>query len=241
MQDVVAAVLQIEILLKRLARPHLLQPPLPDLLGRRARKEAALRCVLDHVAHRDADVDQIFGQAVHVEKARIVENNAVVGIDCAQPVRHLGDRLVEPLELDAQVVFLALALGDVLDQRNPAAVGERTIVHRESASARHLAQQPERLAARHHLGTAALYLLKMLDRKVAALGGMPDQVRHRQADPRDLGRKAIHLEETVVEQDEPLLGIDHRQAVRHARERRLVQRKQFLELTCLRAISPNGS
>ena len=45
------------------------------------------------------------------------------------------------------------------------------------------------------------------------------------------GEQVVHLEEALVEEHEPLLGIDHAQAVRHALERRLVQRKQFLELT----------
>ena len=194
--------------------------------------------MLDDVAHRDADADNVFGEAEHLEEARIEQHDAMLGIDRAKPVRHVIDRLVEALELHAHRVVLALALGDVLDQRHPSAAGDRAIVHREGAPARHLAQQAERQPARHHVGAAALDQLELRGREISLRRRMRDQVGHRHADARDLRREVVHFEEALVEEHEPLLRIDHAQAMRHAGERRLVQRKQFLELT--RLISLNG-
>ena len=67
---------------------------------------------------------------------------------------------------------------------------------------------------------------------------MRNQLGHWHADARDIRRKVVHVEEALVEEDEPLVRVDHAQAMRHAGERRLVQRKQFPELT--RLISLNG-
>ena len=177
---------------------------------------------------------------VHLEEAGVEQHDAVLRIDGAQAMRHLRDRLIVALELDAQIVFALLALGDVVDQRDPAAIGQRAVIHREGAPARHLPQQAERLAARHHVEAPPLDLLELFRRIVAALAGVPDQVGHRDADPRDLGRQVEQFEEAPVEQGQPLLGIDHAQPVRHAGERRLVQRKQIFELTRLSTASLNG-
>ena len=76
----------------------------------------------------DADPDDVGRQVVHLEEQLVEQHDAVVAVGRAQAVRHVVDRLVEALELDAQVVFPALALGDVLDHHDPAAAGERTIV-----------------------------------------------------------------------------------------------------------------
>ena len=58
---------------------------------------------------------------------------------------------------------------------------------------------------------------------------MRDQIGHRHADAHDFGRQVIHFEEALVEEDEPLIGIDHAEAVRHTGERRFMQRKQVFE------------
>ncbi len=239
-QDIVAAVAQALALLERLAGGHLFQPPLPDAIRRGIRKIAARRHGIDHLAHRHADADKVVRQPVHFHEAGIEQHDAVIGVDRAQAVRHLGDRLVEALELDAQIVFAALAIGDVLYQRDPSAAGKRAIVHREGASARHLAQQPERLAARHHVEAPPLDLFELFQRIVAAIAGVPDEVGHRHADPRRLGRQIEQFEEALVEQGQPLFGIGHAQAMRHAGERRFMQRKQFPELSRLGAASLNG-
>ena len=230
-QQVFVAAAQVLILLERLARRHLLQPPLPHPLGRRLGEVSARRHGVDHVAHRDADPDDVLRQAVHLEERPVEQHDAVLGIDRAQAVRHVVQGLLEPLELDAQVVLPALELGHVLDQRDPAAIGERAIVHVEHAPVLHAALEPERLAARHQLAPAPHHLVELREREIARASaewritsaiGMPT--------PHRLGHQVEDLDEAPIVQGQPLRGVDHAEPVRHAFERRLMQREQLLEL-----------
>src|SRR5215217_5937890 len=96
-------------------------------------------------------MNDILGKPVHFQEALIEQNDAVIRIDDAEAVRHLGDGLVEALELDTQLILLALALSHILNKRDPTSACERPVVEREGAPARHLPQQAERLPARHEI------------------------------------------------------------------------------------------
>jgi hypothetical protein len=59
------------------------------------------------------------------------------------------------------------------------------------------------------------------------------QFEERHADAHRFRRKAVHLDIARIEQHHALLGIDHAKPMRHAVERRFVQREQLPELACL--------
>ncbi len=237
--DVFAAVHAL-VQLVRLTRRHLVDQALPHGLGRAVAEKSVLASRDDHVAHRHADLHDVPRHAVHVEETLVEQDQPVLGVDRAHPVRHLVDRLVVALELDAQVVLLALALAHVLDQRDPAAVGHGPVMQRKSTAVGKLAPQLERLAARHQFAAAAMDLLSLAGRKVAAGGGPVDQLADRHAGAYRPGRQAEHLDEALIEQDDALLGIDHAQAMRHAFERRPLQRDQRLQPVSLLVATGRG-
>ena len=71
-------------------------------------------------------------------------------------------------------------------------------------------------------------------------GRVAQHILEKSAGADDSGRKIIHFEEAVVDQADALVGVDDAYAMRHAVERRLMQRQHFGELICLSAASPNG-
>ncbi len=102
-------------------------------------KAAGLDTQIDDFHQRHAGVNAIGRDIVDVDEAAVAHDQAVVGVEEAQPLRHVVDRGVELEIPDAQGLFLLpsefklrlqarmqfLAFGDVLMGRHPAAAGHR--------------------------------------------------------------------------------------------------------------------
>ena len=225
-----AAVSQVLALLERLARRHLLQPPLPHPLRRGILEESAFGHVLDDVAHRQASPDEILRQVIHVQEKLIVEDEAMVGVDRAQAVRHVIDGLVKALELRQLHELFGLALGDVLDQRHPVPIAKRAIVDRKRQPVRKLPDQAKRLAPLDQRHALAIGFLDARRGQVAALGRVAHEIDERRADAHDVGREPEHRDVTLIEQGDALIGIDDTDALRHALERCRLQCEHGLGL-----------
>ena len=103
------------------------------------RKAAGFDAQIDDLRQLHAGVDAVGGNIIDLDEAVVADDQAVVGIEEAQPLRHVVDGGVELEVPDAQRLFLLLAefvlflqpgielfaLGDVLVGRHPAAARHR--------------------------------------------------------------------------------------------------------------------
>ena len=106
---------------------------------RHGRKAAGLEPQVDDLDQRHPGADTLRRDIVHLDIAVVADDQAVVGVEEAQSLRHVVDGGVELEVPDAQRFFLRpaefvlflqpgielLALGDVLVGRHPAAAGHR--------------------------------------------------------------------------------------------------------------------
>src|SRR3954470_24861824 len=102
--------------------------PDDEFLDRQSGIVPTRKPVLQYLAMRDARMDRRGIEPVHLDVARIAHDQALVRAEHAEPVRHVVDRVIEALVLQAQLALHAGALGDVLAQRDPAPVRHRVIM-----------------------------------------------------------------------------------------------------------------
>jgi hypothetical protein len=165
-------------------------------------------------------------EAVGAHVFFIAHDQPLVRTEQAEPVRHVADRPVEALDLDAQRGIEALLLGHVLIDRNPAAFRQRLVAHGHVSPARQLAAHAERLAAPQQVAALVPERLHRCGLQVPALGAVRQHVPVRQARPDHTLRQIEDLEVAPVEHGDAPFGVEHAQAVRHGVERGLVQREQ---------------
>ena len=120
----------------------------------------------------------------------------------------------------------ALALGDVVVDGDPAAVGCGLAGDEDGPAIVQLADLRPRIEER--AVSLATVFLDVCARVEIACDEMLEDVRDRRARAREAGREVVHLDIALVANHDVLVGIDHAQAVRHVRKRRL-------EATVLRA------
>ncbi len=110
----------------------------------------------------------------------------------------------------------ALALGDVLVDRDPAAVGGRP------ARDLHGSPAPQRIGLDRELGHRSAAFLAIGLRIGAGVNAVGDTVLHHLVDGGarlgQLGRQAVHVGVALVAHHQPLLGVHHAHAVRHVGE-----------------------
>ena len=111
--------------------------PLQIFIPRHRGKAAGLKAHVDDFGQGSAGADAIARQIIHVDIAVVADDQPVVRIEEAQPLRHIVDRGVELEVSDAQVLLLLpaelvlrfqasadlLPPGDVLMGRHAAAAG----------------------------------------------------------------------------------------------------------------------
>ena len=108
---------------------EILQHLLRGLVGRSV--DAVLLSEADQIDKRGARRHRLRPQAVQFEEALVVHDHAPVLVEHAQPVRHVLQRGVEAAVLLAQLLGRVLALGDVLEGADPAAVRHLLMAHME--------------------------------------------------------------------------------------------------------------
>ena len=186
-------------------------------------------------------------EAVDLRIAIVGENQTLLGVEHGQALRHVRERHVEfgvlHLELGQRHIEAGIAglqlglallqqhvllceavaepvpLGDVLVDGDPAAVSGRSAVDQDDAPVVQVARL-DRGLERGSEARALVFLV--LDRGVETLG---DAVREHIGDARARLRQAlgqtVHLGIAAVAHHDPLLGVDHAQAMRHVGERDL--------------------
>ncbi len=120
----------------------------------------------------------------------------------------------------------ALALGDVVVDGDPAAVGCGLAGDEDGPAIVQFADLRPRIEER--AVSLATVFLDVCVRVEVICDEMLEDVRDRSARAREAGREIVHLDIALVADHDVLVGIDHAQAVRHVRKRRL-------EATVLRA------
>src|SRR5579859_955255 len=111
----------------------------------------------------------------------------------------------------------APALGDVLMGRNPAAVGQRLVDHREGAAVIQRYDIGER-AARGDFGPQFGKMLGGIAGKRPRAQALSQNVVKVTSRLGELGRQAVHLDIAAITEDQLGLRIEHRHALRHVVE-----------------------
>ena len=125
---------------------------------------------------------------------------------------------------------LCVRLRDLLVARRPAATCNRPETKSDDGAARKPLVQDEWFLLRQLFLVLALELLECGVRPCSALGAMREQAGERNAGAHHLGRQIEHLDETLVEKHQPMLGIEQAQPVLQRAERDRVQRQQRSQL-----------
>ena len=94
------------------------QPLLEIVGGRRAGKDAFGNAMLDDLAQGRAGLHLLARKPIHLRVALVGDDNALVGIEHAQAVRHVAQRRVEAIEFQPSKGFLK-------DQKQPKRSGSR--------------------------------------------------------------------------------------------------------------------
>ena len=205
---------------------------LAHVFGRsRARIEAVVDAHLHDVAQRGlAKRHLLRPQSIQVQIAVVADHQALLGIEHAKPLRHVGEggvelqvlQLQQLLVLREQAVLLfdlgvqPLALGDVLVRADQAAVGQRSAHYRDEPAVGKR-EDLAHLAAK--AGNALLDELLPLDIGVDAPShaGLQD-LPERGAGPHGLERQSIHLRVALVGNHDTLLVVEQAEALCHVRE-----------------------
>ena len=109
------------------------------------------------------------------------------------------------------------AFGDVLMGANPAAA-EHRLVRNRYLDDRPGCRDPIHDFPFRHLGDEFVAISTGIDLQVSDRGPMIEQFEQRAAWLHDLGRQSVHLDVAVVVDDDPLLRIEHDEALHHVLE-----------------------
>ena len=220
------AVLHMELLGHLLAPPNDLDAAGVKLVDRQIAMIAELYPMREDVAVRNPRLHHAGIEAVDPAILRVAHDQPLVGAEQAQAVRHVAHRAVEPLDLHAQLGFQSMLRGDIFVDRDPAATRQRLVAHRDRAAVRQRPPHAEREAGPQPGTAFTPELVELVGRYIAALGAVLEHRQIRHARPDDVGREVEHFEIAMVEHRDAEIGIEHAQAVRHAVERDLMERKQ---------------
>ncbi len=211
------------------------------------RKAAGLEAKIDDFNQRRAGTDAAERDIVHLDETVVAHDQAVVGIEEAQPLRHVVDRGVELEVADPQRLFLLpselvlllqagmefLALGDVLVGRHPAAAGHRVDgVGDDPSVGEFLDRGVERDVPPDAL--ANVFIGRPRDFQ-AELQPVPDQFAGRRARLHLFGREPVHLHVALVAEDDLPLLVEDDNA-----ERQMVDRL-FKPLTQVSRLGTDGT
>jgi hypothetical protein len=143
------------------------------------------------------------------------------------PIGQIGKRVVARHVPD---LGLGLgALGDVLMGGDPSAARHRLVDQRNDAAVGRLDDLARGVALRdlgQQLGAIAFRISGEVPRRLAAL----EEVAQQDPGLHLIGRQAIHLDVTLIAHDEPGIGVEHAQPLRHVVERRIEQLVLILKL-----------
>jgi hypothetical protein len=135
----------------------------------------------------------------------------------SRPIAQTRQRIVVREERDLN--FRAAPVGDVLVGGNPAARRHGRVLHQDFTPLRGFDDQIRDIA----LGKAAQQFHSVLlgvEIEIAAgLDAMLQQVDHDAARFHHVTRKSVHLDVKVIADDDPFVGVEHDQALRHVVDR----------------------
>ncbi|MGY4628203.1 hypothetical protein ACVWY3_005959 [Bradyrhizobium sp. USDA 4486] len=192
-------------------------------LGRgRIRMDAEIAAVLHDLAHRDAGLHHVGGEAVHLDIAAVAHDDTQAGIEHAQALAHVVQRRVEAAILLAQLLDRTLALGDVLVGGDEAALGQRAIAHRDHGVVRHAPAHRRGVAAGDPGAGRFEDLLRAVFRGERAVHHRSfDQLAEMRAGPGLLRRQPIDGAVSVVADAQAHVAVVEGESVRHVLQGRI--------------------
>ncbi len=188
--------------------------PLKIFIARHGGKAAGFEAQVDDLDQRHAGADALGRNIIHLDKAIVADDQPVVGIEEAEPLRHVVDGGVELEVPDAQRLFLRLAefvlflqpgielfaLGDVLVGRHSAAAGYRVDgVGDDPAVSEFLHRGVECDVAADALADVVIDCDLHLQ---AEIQPMPDQFMGRRPRLHLFGREPVHFPVTLVAEND---------------------------------------
>ena len=194
---------------------------------------AARHAILEQLAERGSRFYLFAGEAVHLSIAIVADHQLLLAIEHGQALRHVVQGRVELLVLLLQPLLEALALGDVLVRRHPAAAAHGLAAYGDVAAV------AQALNRHRSLVEGSQSLLDIVFRAGSCIQtvGYPgfDDRAQRGAGLHLIGCQAVNLGKPGVGDHNALLGIVQAQALRHVLEGSIetqVPRPQlFLALT----------
>ena len=223
----VAAIAQLVDILGRSLPGDALHSLAHELIGILVVEFAVGDALLDDLAQRRAGLHLLGRQTIHFGIAPVADDETIVTVVHGQALQHVVQGRIELQILAGQPLFLllqarillfeaglqALPLRDVLVGDDATTVGGTPPQHADDASVGQLLGARGDLAEFTH--PAADEALLVLDMVVAALQAIVEDLPQRCAGLHLLGRQPVHLGIAAVADDQPLLGIIHRQTLGH--------------------------
>lgn len=102
--------------------------------------------MIDGGAVRDAGLHDFGVKVVEIQEAFVADDDAAAGIIHDEAVRHVGERVLAALGLEAQFRLEPGEAADVVADRHPAAAGKRLQLEGHDEAACKPLLRPERLA-----------------------------------------------------------------------------------------------
>jgi hypothetical protein len=190
---------------------------------------AAAAAIVDGLFVRRSRFHQLFRQVVDLPIAFVGDENLMLGVEHAQALRHVLQgggksrvRFFQRFGAFAQSTFDVLVRGDVVVNGHPSAVRHRLVVDRDHTTIGQLVFRREGTAIGHLIDPCG-DVFRRADRRHA--GGNPrleDRLQCR-APLYLVGAEPVHLRIAIVAHHEPLIAVEHRQAVRHVGKRGVQQ------------------
>lgn len=174
----------------------------------------------DYLCAVDAEI--ILGRAID---QKILQVRSVLDDDRR---RHVLDNHVEEAAGTDQFAFGALALGDVLMRSHPAAFAGRLIDHRDDAAIRHFDFKCMDVAMIQRGAQIGLILLWVVRQRPG--GVARDQQFADAAAAPDRAAQTVHGLVFAVPDHQPVLTVEHAQALRHIVQRKIAADILFVEL-----------
>ncbi len=176
--------------------------------------------------------DRMAERIVDLLEAIEVETENGEAFAALHPHLHLLQLFLEPgsiaqtrqrvvMRQESDLRFRAASLGDVLVDGDPAARSHRRVLHQDFAPLRRFDDQARDVA----LGEAAQQLHPVLlgveIEMAAGLDAMLQEIDQRAARLHHVAREPVHLDVEVIADDDPFVGVEHDQTLRHVVDRRI--------------------
>jgi hypothetical protein len=180
-----------------------------EFQGRQTRCIALGNPVRDDLPMRDAGPHEIRFKPVEIEKLAVAVDQPLIGVEHAEPMRHVGKRVLDAFGLDPQRLFEPGAVRDVITNGDPSAVRQGADVERHDHAARQYLLHAEGLACGEQRVALADQAVEGFGREVAKRRAVRQHLGVTDAGLDDIRGHVKQFEIAAIEQhDAVVLVID---------------------------------